>query len=151
MDIDNLRVKKLREYLFGVLGEIAYNYGLKSQIGIDFLNDNVSNYSLDKIPVASTVEKWITGTTLYRDVFSFRSRMNFSADVLNNIKNIGFFETFERKIEEKNKAKQLPNIDGIESISCLNCGTFNNGNTDTAEFDIQIEIQYRSVDIEQSL
>ena len=143
MELEEMRISKLREYLFGVLEEIEYNYNLKSQIGIDFLDDKVSNYSLDKIPIASTVEVWITGEKLCRDVFSFRSRMSFSADVLNNMNNIGFFETFEELLEEKNKNRVLPDIEGIENIQCLNCGTFNNGNSDTAEFDIQIEIQYR--------
>lgn len=144
MEIESLRITNLREYLFSVLEQIEYNYHLKSQIGIDFLNDAVANYSLDKIPVASTVESWITGDKIYRDVFSFRSRMNYSADVMNNLQNIGFFEIFEKTIEEKNKEKDLPQIAGIESIECLNCGTLNNASTNTAEFDIQIQITYRN-------
>ena len=37
----------------------------------------------------------------------------------------------------------LPDIVGIESIECLNCGTLINANTNSAEFDIQIQITYR--------
>ena len=48
------------------------------------------------------------------------------------------------KIEIKNGI--LPEIDGIESIECLNPGTMNNANTNTAELDIQIRITYREVD-----
>ena len=44
---------------------------------------------------------------------------------------------------KNNDNKILPDIKGIESISCLNCGTMNNANTNTAEFDIQIQITYR--------
>ena len=104
-----------------------------------------NNYSLDKIPVVTEVQKWITGDTLNRDVYSFRSRMNYSADTMTNIENIGFYETFEKIIKQKNDNNILPEIDGIESISCLNCGTMNNANTNTAEFDIQIQIEYREV------
>jgi hypothetical protein len=39
----------------------------------------------------------------------------------------------------------LPDIEGIESIECLNAGTMVSANTNTAEFDIQIQIIYREV------
>ena len=77
------------------------------------------------------------------DVYSFRSRKLYSQDTINNLKNIGFFEQFENKIKSNNEEGILPNIDGIESIECLNCGTMNNADGNTAEFDIQIQITYR--------
>lgn len=139
IEINNLRITNLRTYLFGIIQDINENY---KQINIDFLSDDVDNYSLDKIPTASVVERWVSGTELHRDVYSFRSRMNYSADVMSNIENIGFFETFEKIIEEKNKSKEFPEIDGIQSIQCLNCGSLVNANTNTAEFDIQLQIEY---------
>ena len=140
MEIGNLRVTKLRAYLMDIITELIGQYG---EMNINFLSDEPNNYSLDKIPVQTTVEKWITGYTLYRDVYNFRSRMNYSADTMTNIENIGFYETFEKIIKQKNDNNDLPDIDGIQSISCLNCGTLNRANTNTAEFDIQIQIEYR--------
>ena len=142
MSIDNLRVTKLRAYLMKVLSELQEEY---SQMNVYFLDDNPNNYSLDKIPTASEVERWVTGDTTYRDVYSFRSRRNYSADEITNIENIGFYEVFERTIIQKNKAKDLPDIDGIQTIDCLNCGSLVNANTNTAEFDIQIQIEYRGM------
>lgn len=140
IDVNNLRIAKLRAYLFDVISEIKESY---EQINVGFLNNEIDNYSLDKIPTDKVVEKWITGDTIYKDIYSFRSRMNYSADVMINLENIGFFEIFESKIKEKNQNNVLPEIDGIQNIECLNCGTMNNANTNTAEFDIQIEIQYK--------
>ena len=140
MEISNLRVTKLRAYLMDIITELIGQYG---EMNINFLSNEPNNYSLDKIPVQTTVEKWIIGDTLYRDVYNFRSRMNYSADTMTNIENIGFYETFEKKIKQKDNNNILPEIDGIQSISCLNCGTMNNANTNTAEFDIQIQIEYR--------
>ena len=134
------RISKLRTYLMGIIAELDENY---KQINVDFLDNNADNYSLDKIPTTKTIENWIIGSTLCRDVYSFRSRKHYSAEVINNISNIGFFETFENIIKQKNEIIDLPDIAGIESIKCLNCGTFVNGETNTAEFDIQIEIDYR--------
>lgn len=139
-NIDNLRITKLREYLMDIIGELKTNY---EQLNINFLSNEVDNYSLDKIPVVPQVNQWIIGMQLNRDVYTFRSRMNYGADVISNIENIGFYETFEKVIKQKNENGELPDIDGIQSISCLNAGTMNMANTNTAEFSIQIQIEYR--------
>lgn len=140
IEVSNLRVTKLRAYLMDIITELIGQYG---EMNINFLSNEPNNYSLDKIPVVTEVQKWIIGDTLYRDVYSFRSRMNYSADTMTNIENIGFYETFEKIIKQKNDNNDLPDIQGIQSISCLNCGTLNRANTNTAEFDIQIQIEYK--------
>lgn len=142
IEVNDLRVTKLRTYLMSVISELIEQYG---EVNIYFLSNEPNNYSLDKIPVNPTQEQWIIGNFLNRDVYSFRSRLNYSADTMTNIENVGFFETFEKLIKQKNDNNILPDIDGIQSIRCLNCGTLNNANTNTAEFDIQIQIEYREV------
>ncbi len=142
IDISNLRITKLRSYLMNIINDLVVNY---EQLNINFLSNEPDNYSLDKMPVEPQVEQWIIGNFLNRDVYSFRSRMNYSADVISNIENIGFYETFEKIIKQKNDANELPDIEGIQSIQCLNAGTMNNADTNTAEFDIQIQIEYREV------
>ena len=146
MEIDNLRVTRLRAYLFDIIQDLNAQY---EQININFLSNDINNYSLDKIPVQIENTGWIIGNVLQREVYSFRSRMNYSADVISNIENIGFYEAFEKIIKSNNEKGILPLINGIESISCLNSGSMNNATTNTAEFDIQIEIQYRQLDEEQ--
>ena len=47
-------------------------------------------------------------------------------------------------IQKDITSKDLPDIEGIESIKCLNCGTLNDAETNTAEFDIQVEIVYKN-------
>ena len=79
----------------------------------------------------------------HRDVYSFRSRKEYSVNDINNLQNIGFFEIFEKTINSNNKKGILPNINGIESIECLNCGAMQRADTNTAIFDIQIQIIYR--------
>lgn len=142
IEVNDLRVTKLRTYLMSVISELIEQYG---EMNINFLSNEPNNYSLDKIPVTSETERWIIGPTINRDVYSFRSRENYGTDTMTNIENIGFFETFEKLIKQKNDNNILPDIDGIQSIRCLNCGSLNNANTNTAEFDIQIQIEYREV------
>ena len=142
IDVNNTRIAKLGKYLETILEELNDKY---RKINADFLGIEVNNYSLDKIPTASEVETWLTGTKICRDVYSFRSRNAYSSDRLSNLKNIGFFETFQKIINSNNDNGILPEIDNIESIECLNQGTFNSADASgkTAVFDIQLQIVYR--------
>ena len=138
---DELRITKLRTYLFSIIDTLLTDN--KYQINANMLSNEPNNYSLDKIPTSSTVEEWITGSRICRDVYSFRSRVGYSQDTIDNLINVGFFEIFEKLISSNNEKGILPNIEGIQSIQCLNCGSMNNANTNTAEFDIQIQITYK--------
>ena len=137
--MDN-RISKLRDYLFDIINTLTSNR--KYNINADMLG-TVGDFSLDKIPTEVEVENWIIGTQVKKDVYSFRSRKAYSQDTANNLKNIGFFEDFEYIIESNNKKGILPDIDGIESIECLNCGTLNSVDGTQATFDIQIQITYQ--------
>ena len=140
IDVNNTRIAKLGEYLETILEELNSEY---KKINADFLGIEVNNYSLDKIPTASVVEPYVTGGRLCRDVYSFRSRVGYSQDTINNLINVGFFEIFEKLISSNNEKGILPNIEGIQSIQCLNCASMTNANTNTAEFDIQLQIEYK--------
>ena len=143
MSYELTRINKLREFLIGIINTLTNNNNF--QINANMLPNNVNNYSLDKIPTESTIERWITGLEIHKDVFSFRSRMAYSEDTINNLKNIGFFEKFEYLVESKNEKGELPDIEGIESIVCLNSGTMvKNNDGKTAEFDIQLQITYKN-------
>ena len=137
-----MRVSKLREYLFTILNNLLDNSNY--QINVDMLSNNIDDFSLDKIPTGTRVSNWIVNDGLKRDVYSFRSRKSYSQDTIENLKNIGFFEDFEKIIEDNNDNGILPDIDGIESIECLNSGTMlRNADGKSAEFSIQIQITYR--------
>lgn len=141
MNTEDLRISKLRLYLIDIIDGIIKddNY----QINANMLSKDINNYSLDKIPTGSTVETWITGLEIHRDLYSFRSRMGYSQDVISNLENVGFYETFESIIANKNKKGELPDIAGIESIECLNCGSMVDNTTNTCAFQIQLQITYK--------
>ena len=141
MEYNETRISKLRTYLFSIIDTLTTDKSY--QINANMLGNDINNYSLDKIPNSSTIEKWVTGVEIHRDIYSFRSRMAYSQDTINNLLNIGFFEKFESIIKSNNKKGILPSINGIQSIECKNCGTMNSADTNTAEFDIQLQITYR--------
>ena len=141
MAVGDKRISKLRDYLFNVITNLTNNNNY--QINANMLSDKKDDYSLDKIPTQSQVEYYVTGGGLYRDVYSFRSRKSYSQDAMVNLKNMGFFEDFEKAINTNNNRGILPDIDGIESIECLSPFTMlSNDNGNTAIFDIQIQIIY---------
>ena len=135
------RISKLRDYLFNIINSLTTNR--KYQISADFLG-KVGDYSLDKIPTNTEVENWILGVVKRKDIYSFRSRKAYSQDTINNLKNIGFFEEFESIIKSNNDKGVLPEIENVESIECLNCGTLNSVDGTQATFDIQIQVIYRA-------
>jgi len=139
METNDYRISKTRLYLFGIINTLTANRNY--QINADMLG-KVGDFSLDKIPEESTVEPYITGQKMCRDVYSLRSRKSYSQDTINNLKNIGFFEEFEDEINSNNDKGVLPEIENIISIKCLNCGTLNSVDGTQAIFDIQIEITY---------
>ena len=139
--VEDLRITKLRTYLLSIIDILVTNK--KYQINANMLSNEPNNYSLDKIPTSSTVEEWITGARICRDVYSFRSRVGYSQDTIDNLINVGFFEIFEKIISSNNEEGILPEIKGIQSIQCLNCASMTNANTNTAEFDIQLQIEYK--------
>ena len=110
VDTSDLRITKLRTYLLGIIDTLLTD--TTYQINANMLSADPNNYSIDKIPTEPQVETWITGDVVRRDVYSFRSRNNYSQDTLNNLLNVGFFETFENKISLNNKNGILPNIAG---------------------------------------
>ena len=136
----NTRIDSLRKYLCEIINTLSTNKNFN--INANMLSKNVNNYSLDKIPTSSSVEEDVVGNITYRDVYSFRSRKAYSQDIINNLSNIGFFEKFEYIVNSNNEKGVLPDIEGIESIECLNCGTLLSVDTNTAIFDIQIQIKY---------
>ena len=141
MNVEDLRISKLRSYLFEIINTLTTNRNY--QINANMLSNKIDDYSLDKIPTNTEVESWIIGIVKRKDVYSFRSRKSYSTDTIVNLKNMGFFEQFENAIKTNNDEGNLPEIENIESIECLNCATMNSTDGKQAEFDIQIQITYR--------
>ena len=142
------RTEQLKSYLMDVLNDMRKEFEM---LNINFLSNEIDNYSLDKIPTQSVIETTITGKQKKKDVYNFRSRNAYGSNEAINLSNMGFWETFERVIYSNNEQGILPNIDGIYEIKCLNCGSLQRAETQTCEMSIQIEIDYLDNDNEMSL
>lgn len=112
------------------------------RINVDFLGENPSEFSIEKIPVNPILEPYIAGCSLNQFQFQLVSCEEYGADVLQNISNSIFYENLYNKIEENNNKKVLPEIEGIQTIECLDNGCIETTNINTARYSIQMRITY---------
>lgn len=135
------RIEALRDYLFDIIEEIKKNNDF--DINVDFLDSSIENYSLNRVPNDVKVNNYIDGNGgIRREIYNFLSKKPYSADVDNNLNNIGFYEEFERLIEKKDYEEILPKIKGIINIKCLDCGGVQISDTQDCIFGIQVQITY---------
>ena len=87
-----------------------------SRINIDFLGETPTEFAIEKVPSG--------------------------ADVMQNIANSTYYEQLYELIEQNSKAKKLPEIEGIDTIECLNDGGIVDAGTNTARYSIQMRITY---------
>ena len=137
---EEYRINQLREYIYNILKEITTT-SLKV-LNVNFLDNDVEMYSLNKIPTQSVIKKDRAGIETCKDVYNFFSKKNYSVDVIENLDNMGFFEKFEETIRNNNKKKILPKIKNIKKIECLNCGALQTALNNECIFSIQIQITY---------
>jgi hypothetical protein len=113
-----------------------------NEILADFLGKEATTYSIEPIPSDKVITPYTDGGGLYQFVFNFCSKEFYDESLTQNIENLNFYEKFSDEIEQKNKQKILPDIDGIQSIECLNNGTIENVQEGTAKYAIQMRITY---------
>ena len=134
------RIEKIRTYLINVLNELQRDF---ETMNINFLSNEIDNYSITKIPMKSVIETSITGERVCKDVYQFSGKFTYGSEVAENLNNIGFWEEFEEKIYSNNEKGVLPEIEKVIEIKCLNCGSLRLANTQDCEMTIQIEIDYK--------
>lgn len=135
---NNIMVEKLKDY-FKEYVSLAEEF---KNILVDFLDKEAITYTIEPIPTDYKVTPYSDGGSLRQYVFQFSSREFYDESVAQQIENLGFYEKFQKEIEKNNNTGILPDIDGIQSIECLNYGTIQDVQTGTAKYGIQMRITY---------
>ena len=113
-----------------------------SRINVDFLGEEPTEFALEPIPVNPILEKYVDGSSYRQFQFQLLSCNDYGSDVIQNMSNSTYYENLYTLIEKNNNMKKLPNIDGIDSIECLNSGGILDAGTNTARYSIQMRITY---------
>ena len=130
-------INKIREYLIknNVIDE-------ECRINVDFLGEEPTEFAIVPIPINPVLERHVDGSSLRQYQFQLISCNYYGADVMQNMANSSFYEELYDLIEKNNDSGILPNIDGVESIECLNNGGILDAGTNTARYSIQIKVTY---------
>lgn len=131
-------IEKLKEYFENnvTLAEEFKN------ILADFLGEDATDYVIEPIGIEPVLRQYSDGSYLGQLTFNFGSREYYDDSTNQNIENLGFYEKFQKEIEDNNRKGILPNIEGIQSIECLSNGTMEGAEKGTAKYVIQMRITY---------
>ena len=128
--------------------EFSFNYGEKQctfavqENAVYELEKDV--YKIGRIAVLKEYRKNKIGSKIVNEAINYIKKLNAKKIyIYSQLQACGFYENLQDWIEEQNENGNLPNVKGIQSIECLNCGTMLTSDGTTAEFDIQIQITYR--------
>lgn len=113
------------------------------KINVDYLKEDVYEYSIDRTPNSPWVKKFVDGTGGLRQVsFDFSVSMPLSSNALDNLINSKFCDDFIEIVDYKNKHKDFPNIDGAFKVECASNGYLLQKTSTTSIYIIQMNFQY---------
>lgn len=90
-------IKTIRDHIKKCPYLEEYNGALK--IGVDYLSENTTTYSIEEEPSNPVIFEYIDGSKKKRFSFIFCSREIYGEDTKQNLDNSGFYEDFSRWLE----------------------------------------------------
>lgn len=109
------------------------------KVNVDYLKSKSYSYSVDETPTTTIIRKFTDGGCKKQINFDFSIQAPFNA--LETINNSKFCDEFTQWIELQERKCNLPEIEGIEKISC-NRGTILQTTETSAIYVIPIQIIY---------
>lgn len=112
---------------------------------VDFRGGDPIEYTLEIMTCDPIVKRYVTGDSLRRYLFAFSSREYYSADRVQNIDNISFYEKMSGWVEAQDRRKDLPVLpEGCipQSLRALSSGYLFDESMESARYQIQFELRY---------
>ena len=81
-----------------------------ANLGINFLDKNSTNYSIEEVPGKTTTHKHVDGSRECEFTFVFASMFDFSEEIEVQINNSGFYEDFNDWIEDNDDNGIYPEL-----------------------------------------
>ena len=117
----------------------------EGRIGVDYLDNQPVNYSIDPVPSISILSKDILGNTQRQYLFVFASQESYGSDTLKNMQNSGFFEKFAEWFEDNTQTGELPEFGPkktVTEIYASGLGFIESTTEDSARYAIQCGVKY---------
>ncbi|HSH35516.1 chloramphenicol resistance protein [Schnuerera sp.] len=133
-------IKSIRKYFLDcpILDEFI-------KIGVDYLDPNEKEYTIDPIPSNTVIKEYIDGGRLKQYLFVFASREFYGDDVIQNIENSGFYEKLSSWVDNQSKKGNLPILSGNKKsieLKVTTSGYLFNATEDRARYQIQMQLVY---------
>lgn len=113
-----------------------------AELNIEYLQDKINTYSINENAGYDPIlNKFLSGSER-QFLFTFDSKLRWNEDIQNNIDNSKFFEDFRNWLENNNKKKIFPEINGIYSIGATTNGYIFATNANEAIYRIQCFLNY---------
>lgn len=115
------------------------------KLGIDYLDNDTTTYSLEEVPVNPIIKKYIDGSSIRQATFIFSSREPYGPELQQQLENSGFYEDFSEWISKCNANGILPILDSgkeCKNIEVITSGYAFNADSNNAVYQIQINLKY---------
>ncbi len=112
---------------------------------IDFLPPEAAAYSVDVIPVAPVVKRYLDGSSVRQFLFVVATRTYYGSFVRQQIDNLAFFEDFADWIAAQDHAKNFPSLGTgrqARRLEVTTSGYVFAPDTETARYQIQCRLEY---------
>lgn len=93
-------------------------YLKNGKINVDYLKDKLNSYSININPIDPIVKRYSDGGAMKQIAFDFCMQFPIGSVALYNLENSKFCDDFMEWIETQNKNRNLPDIKGVQKISC---------------------------------
>lgn len=114
-------------------------------VWVDALGKVATEYAISPLPGTRIVESYLNGSSLREFPFSFSSSES-TADELERVANVGFYEAFAEWLDEQSDAGILPTLDAgktAEKIEATGHGyLYQEGESGTGIYQIQCKLTY---------
>lgn len=119
---------------------------LKGRLDVDFLGENADTYSVDTIPCEEIIKRYKDGSTIKQFQFAVSSRCFYEQNIKQNIKNLSIFEGLTAWIEQKSRARELPQMDNnrtaLKIIVTSTAYPFVVSEDGKARYQLQMRLEY---------
>lgn len=113
-------------------------------VNIGYLGDRIE-YAIDVLPMTPVVKKYVDGSCQKQYGFALTSKEAFDGDARTALDNSGFYEDFERWIEDNERYAVYPDLpDGLvpQMIEVTTGGYIFDIESDMARYQIQCRLIY---------
>lgn len=116
------------------------------RLSVDFLPEEAKSYSVDTVPTAEIVKRYLDGSSIRQYLFCVSSREFYSDDIAQNVDNQAFYEGLAAWLERKSKLRQFPNIGTGRTVRSIEISStaypFVVDEHGTARYQLQLKLTY---------